>query len=112
MSQTVNLIVSVFQQEGLCSGSFPYESVANQVAQELQRHGVRMLSWEPVAERACCAVLIFAEGRGEDSSGERGPTNVLQLRRDLTVHLSAQRLQVRVQREDVFLAMHRLSVLP
>jgi predicted amino acid-binding ACT domain protein len=97
------LIISVFQQAGLCAGNFPYQSVAEQMKVYLKRFGVRVLEWEPVAEHSCCAVLMFAEAERD------GPTSVLQIRRELAQELSTQGLQLRIQREDVFLAMHRLS---
>ena len=97
------LIISVFQQAGLCAGNFPYQSVAEKMQGYLKRFGVRVVEWEPVTEHSCCAVLIFAETEGS------GPTSVLQMRRELASELSPQGLQLRIQREDVFLAMHRLS---
>jgi predicted amino acid-binding ACT domain protein len=95
-------IVSVFQQAGLCTGGFDYRSVAALLQTELEKHGMTLRSWEPVSEAGCCAVLVSAEA----AQGRK--VDLLEVRRELTQRLGPQQLQVRIQREDVFLAMHRL----
>jgi hypothetical protein len=95
-------IVSVFQQAGLCTGSFDARQVAAQLQSYLDGLGMSLQSWEPVSQAACFAVLVTAQAK----TGH--PIDLLDVRRQLTQWLSAQQLQVRIQREDVFLAMHRL----
>lgn len=95
-------IISVFQQAGLCVGGFDHRNVAALLQTQLERHGLILRSWEPVTEAGCSAVLVSAEA----ASGAR--VDLLEVRRELTRQLAPQELQVRIQREDVFLAMHRL----
>ena len=100
--QMPSYIVSVFQQAGLCTGSFDPRQVAAQVQSYLEELGMNLESWEPVSQAACFAVLVTARAK----TGQR--IDLLEVRRQLTTRLSALELQVRIQREDVFLAMHRL----
>lgn len=95
-------IVSVFQQSGLCTGDFDHRSVAALLQTALDRLGLRLRSWEPITEAGCSAVLVSAEAASGSS------VDLLEVRRELTQQLAPQQLQVRIQREDVFLAMHRL----
>lgn len=95
-------IVSVFQQAGLCTGQFDHRSVAASLQTHLERHGLILRSWEPVAEAECFAVLVSAE------AAPGAKVNLLEVRSELARQLVPQQLQVRIQREDVFLAMHRL----
>ena len=95
-------IVSVFQLAGMCTGSFDYKEVAGRLQVQLRQLGLELTSWEPVSQSGCFAVLVWAEAR----AGER--VDLLEARRQLTAQLTPQQLQVRIQREDVFLAMHRL----
>ena len=61
-----------------------------------------MTRWEPMTQAGCSALLIYAESHAVPR------TNLLELRRDLAGELSPHGLQLRIQREDLFLAMHRL----
>jgi predicted amino acid-binding ACT domain protein len=70
----------------------------------LQNWGIRVTDWVPVQEADCFATLAYAEVSSSRSVG----LNLLELRRELTRTMAAQDLQVRIQREDVFSAMHRL----
>lgn len=93
-------IVSVFQQAGLCAGGFEQREVAAFLQGQLKLHGLELRSWEPISEAGCSALLVSA------SAGQ--PVDLLSTRRDLTAALANRQLQVRIQREDVFSAMHRL----
>ena len=93
-------IVSVFQSAGMCTGSFDYEAVASRLQRQLSALGLTLKSWEPVSQGGCFAVLITAEAETT--------VDLLRVRRELTEQLAPQLLQVRIQREDVFVAMHRL----
>lgn len=95
-------IVSVFQSAGMCSGSFDYKAAAAFLQNQLENLGLRLTSWEPVSQSGCFAVLVWAQAL------PGGRVDLLQARRLLTEKLAPQNLQVRIQREDVFLAMHRL----
>ena len=99
---TPGYIISVFQSAGMCSGSFDFQQLAGRLQGQLQQLGLTLTSWEPVSQSGCFAVLMWAEAQ----SGV--PVDLLESRRRLTEQLAPQRLQVRIQREDVFLAMHRL----
>jgi predicted amino acid-binding ACT domain protein len=95
-------IVSVFQATGLCTGSFDYQQLASRLQEQLEKLGLHVNSWEPVHQSGCFAVLIRAEAQ----AGMR--VDLLRARRHLSEQLNPLHLQVRIQREDVFLAMHRL----
>lgn len=95
-------IISVFQLAGMCTGSFDPKEVAARLQVQLRDLGLHLTSWEPVSQSGCFAVLVWAEAR----SG--GRVDLLEARRQLTQQLAPQQLQVRIQREDVFVAMHRL----
>lgn len=95
-------IVSVFQQAGMCTGSFEGRQVASQLQTQLEGLGLQLLSWEPVSQSGCFALLVSAQAL----PGQR--VDLLEARRLLSQQLASQQLQVRIQREDVFLAMHRL----
>lgn len=94
-------IVSVFQSAGMCSGAFDYQEAAAFLQGQLENLGLRLTSWEPVSQSGCFAVLVWAQAEG-------GRVDLLEARRILTEKLAPRGLQVRIQREDVFLAMHRL----
>ena len=95
-------IVSVFPLTGMCSGTFEPRLVASQLQGELDKHGLELTSWEPVHEADCFALLMSARARSGSA------VDLLSVRRALGQQLAPQQLQVRIQREDVFLAMHRL----
>jgi predicted amino acid-binding ACT domain protein len=95
-------IISVFQLAGMCTGSFDYKEVAARLQTQLRDLGLELTAWEPVSQSGCFAVLVWAEARAG------GRVDLLEARRQLTGQLAPQQLQVRIQREDVFLAMHRL----
>ena len=95
-------IISVFQASGLCTGSFEARQVTAQLQIQLEQFGLHLTAWEPVSQSGCFAVLVWAQSR----PGER--VDLLEARRQLTQQLAPQQLQLRIQREDVFLAMHRL----
>lgn len=95
-------IISVFQLAGMCTGAFDYKEVAARLQAQLRDLGLELTSWEPVSQSGCFAVLVWAEARAG------GRVDLLEARRQLTAQLAPQQLQVRIQREDVFLAMHRL----
>lgn len=98
----MRLILSVFPSSGLCSGAVATpESILRLVQPELERRFLRIESWEPVHQSACYAVLIYAVAT-------QPGLDVLELRRQLGKVLEENSLQLRLQREDVFLAMHRL----
>lgn len=95
-------VISVFQAAGMCSGSFDHSAVLSGLQTALQAEQLVIDSWEPVAQDGCFAVVLFARAQ----AGQR--VDLLQARRRLTDHLAPRQLQLRIQREDVFLAMHRL----
>lgn len=95
-------IVSVFQLAGMCTGAFDYREIAAHLQTRLRDLGLDLTAWEPVSQSGCFAVLVWAEARAG------GRVDLLEARRQLTEQLAPQQLQVRIQREDVFLAMHRL----
>jgi predicted amino acid-binding ACT domain protein len=99
---SLGYIVSVFPLAGMCSGTFEPRVVAGQLQQELDKHGLELTAWEPVHEADCFALLVSARAR------PTSPIDLLSVRRTLSQQLAPQQLQVRIQREDVFLAMHRL----
>ena len=99
---STRFILSVFQEAGLCSGEFPPESVLAFVQPTLSEWGLKVTSLEPMTQSRCCAVLIYAQSQ----AGQR--PNLLELRRRLAESLAEHHLQLRIQREDLFLAMHRL----
>lgn len=99
---TPGYIISVFQSSGICTGSFDYQQLAAGLQTQLESLGLHLTSWEPVNQSGCFAVLMWAQAR----AGQR--VDLLDARRQLTAQLAPRHLQVRIQREDVFLAMHRL----
>lgn len=103
MSDTSNsYILSVFQAAGLCAGPALAESVLTMMQEKLARWGLKMTRWEPITQAGCSALLIYAESHAVPR------LNLLDLRRELAAELSSHQLQLRIQREDLFLAMHRL----
>lgn len=104
MDPTKRFVFSVFQTAGLCS-SLPArqleESSRGSLERILGQWGLVITDWVPVQTSSCFATLAYAEL-------QRPGLNLLELRRELTLSLAQQDLQVRVQREDVFLNMHRL----
>jgi len=97
----VGYIVSVFQSSGMCTGSFDYQATASHLQEQLQALGLRLRSWEPVSQSGCFAVLVSAEAVA-------GKVDLIEVRRQLALQFAPSQLQVRIQREDVFSAMHRL----
>jgi len=98
------LILSVFPASGLCAGGpapREPESILKLLQPHLSQRGISVRSWEPVDRKDCYAVLIYAEC-------QQPGTDLLELRRHLGKVLEESSLQLRLQREDVFLAMHRL----
>ena len=95
-------IISVFQLAGMCTGASEHKVVARRLQIQLRYLGLQLTSWEPVSQSGCFAVLVWAEAQAG------GRVDLLEARRQLTLQLAPQQLQVRIQREDVFLAMHRL----
>ncbi len=107
MLSSQRYILSVFQSSGLCSPSSARqlaETSRTTVESILGNWGIRVTDWVPVQEADCFATLAYAEVQAARSQA----LNLLELRRELTRSLAAQELQVRIQREDVFSAMHRL----
>lgn len=101
----LRFILSVFESAGLCATSSSQrraESVIALVEKKLAAWELKVTSWEPIEQQTCFAVLIYAQSQAG------GPLNLLELRRELAAALAAHELQLRIQREDVFLAMHRL----
>jgi len=95
-------VISVFQAAGMCTGAFDPSAVLSGMQHALQAEYLVVDSWEPVDQDGCFAVVVFARAQ----PGQR--VDLLQARRRLTEHLAPRQLQLRIQREDVFLAMHRL----
>ena len=95
-------ILSVFPAAGLCAGDFASDSVLAQMHDQLGQWGLTVTSWEPITRSNCSALLIYAENR----TAQR--LNLLEFRRQLSARLQERQLQIRIQREDLFLAMHRL----
>jgi predicted amino acid-binding ACT domain protein len=101
----LRFILSVFESAGLCSTpSFARraETVLALVEKKLHDWELKVTSWEPIEQLTCFAVLIYAQSQAG------GRLNLLELRRELAAALAQHELQLRIQREDVFLAMHRL----
>lgn len=94
-------IISVFQAGGLCSGAFDHQQTAARLQSQLESFGLRLMSWEPVSQSECFAVLVWAQAQG-------GSVDLLEVRRRLAESHQPLGLQIRIQREDVFSAMHRL----
>ena len=101
----LRFILSVFESAGLCATSSTVrraESVLTLVEKKLSDWEVKVTSWEPIEHLTCFAILIYAQSQAG------GRLNLLELRRELAAVLAQHELQLRIQREDVFLAMHRL----
>ncbi|MBI3926482.1 MAG: hypothetical protein HY319_13155 [Armatimonadetes bacterium] len=100
--QNCRLIVAAFREQGGCPG--PEDSAvlherARQLVQELGLHPTRI---EPVLDPRRFAVILHCD------SDRCGSPDLLLLREQLTARGQALGLSFRVQREDLFMAMHRV----
>lgn len=100
------LIIAAFSSSGLCAGGDSLkreqERLIPRMRSLLEARGLIIDRLEPLDRSGCFAILIYAQ------AGECESLNLLGLRRDLTQDAATLGLQLRVQREDLFQAMHRL----
>ena len=110
----IRLVVLVLGQESICFPSGPSnrilvgescatanDPIANELCRKLAELRLRPTTIDTISQDGCNVMVILA-----DMPSDNG--NILQLREQLDRIGRDMKLTLRVQREDVFLAMHRI----